>query len=135
MARDFKRTDRVAQALQRELAALIHAELKDPRIGLITLSGAQVSRDLSHAKIFFTTLQDDPAQRQEIAHALNHAAGFLRHAVGQRIRMRIVPTLHFVYDESVARGAYMSALIEQAIASDHPPTDSLDSVDSVDGDD
>lgn len=127
MARDFQRTDRVAQALQRELAALIHAELKDPRIGLITLSGAQVSRDLSHAKIFFTTLQDDPAQRQDIAHALNHAAGFLRHLVGQRIRMRVVPTLHFVYDESVAHGARMSALIDQAIASDQPPKDPPDS--------
>lgn len=118
MDRDFQRTDRVAQTLQRELAMLVQTEVKDPRIGMVTLSGVEVSRDMSHAKVFFTTLQDDPAQRRQIQEALNHAAGYLRHLVGQRIRMRVVPSLHFAYDDSVARGSRMSALIDQAVASD-----------------
>jgi ribosome-binding factor A len=131
--RDYHRSERVGDQMQRELADLIRLEVKDPRVGMLTLSGVEVSRDLAHAKVFFTLLGGEQ-QGREAEQGLNHAAGYLRHALGSRLRLRSVPTLRFVYDDTPERGARISALIDSAIAEDearHPegetPEDSRES--------
>lgn len=117
MPRDFPRTRRVGEQMQRELAALIRTEIKDPRLGMVTVSAVQVSRDLSHAKVFISVLGDAEV-RQVSLQILNKAAGFLRHVLGQQMIVRTVPQLHFVYDESIERGSRLSALIDAAVKSD-----------------
>lgn len=116
--RGYQRTDRIADQMQRELSDLIFRELKDPRVGMVTVTAIEVSRELDHAKVFFTvmpTVNADPAKSRE---ALQRAAGFLRHELGLRMQMRTIPALHFAYDESLQRGNAMSALIDQALAKD-----------------
>ncbi len=117
MPRDFPRTRRVGEQIQRELAQLIREEVKDPRVGMVTVSAVQVARDMSHAKVYVTVLgsEEDTARSVE---ALNRAAGFLRSALGRNMMMRTVPQLHFVYDESIARGSHLSSLIDAAVADD-----------------
>jgi ribosome-binding factor A len=117
MPRDFPRTRRVGEQMQRELAALIRDEVKDPRVGMVTVSAVEVTRDLAHAKVFISMLGDAETRDASLA-ALNKAAGFLRHELGQRMLTRTVPQLRFVYDESIERGSRLSALIDQAVASD-----------------
>jgi len=114
MPRDFSRTLRVAEQIKRELADLIRLEVKDPRVGMVTLTDVEVTGDYAHAKIFFTTLGDSD-QITAAAVGLNHAAGFLRHELGHRIKLRSIPQLHFTYDESIERGARISQLIDQAV--------------------
>lgn len=111
MPQDFKRTDRIAQLLQRRLALLIQTEIKDPRLqGLITVASAEVSRDLSHAKIYFTVFNGDPVVAQSI---LNTTASYLRSALAKELSLRTVPQLHFIYDKSIEYGARLSRLIDQ----------------------
>lgn len=115
----YKRTDRIADVLQREIADLIQHKVKDPRlVGMITVSAVDVSRDLSYAKVYITQLDNDPASIKNNLQVLNHAASYVRSELGQRIKLRITPQLKFIYDESVARGAYLSGLIDSAIAKD-----------------
>ena len=114
MPRDYPRTLRIAEQIQRELADLIQLEVKDPRVGMVTLTDVEVSVDYSHAKVFFTTL-GGADQIAEAATGLNHAAGFLRHELSHRIKLRSIPHLHFVYDESVERGVRLSRLIDTAV--------------------
>ncbi|GAA3893497.1 30S ribosome-binding factor RbfA [Halomonas cibimaris] len=117
--REFKRTDRVADQLQKELAVLIQREVKDPRLGMITLSGVTVSRDLGYADVYFTLLgEQDPERVKENRQVLKRAAGFLRSQVARRIKLRHVPELRFHYDESTVRGQALSSLIDQAVQSD-----------------
>jgi len=120
MAQEYSRTQRVADQIQRELAALIQREVKDPRVGMATVSAVEVSRDLSHAKVFVTVLNggEDQQEITESLKALNNASGFLRSQLGQRMKLRIVPTLRFHFDDSLSRGNYLSNLIDQARASD-----------------
>ncbi len=118
MPKEFSRSSRVAEQIQRELAELIRLELKDPRVGLVTLTGVDLTPDYAHAKVFYTTLADGAA-RQEIEAGLRRASGFLRRELGRRIRIHTLPELHFVFDESVERGDRLSRLIDEAIASDH----------------
>lgn len=122
MPRDFPRTRRVGEQIQRELAALIRDGVKDPRVGMVTVSAVEVSRDLAHAKVFITVLGDEAAKRDSLA-GLNKAAGFLRHELGQRMLTRTVPQLRFVYDESIERGSRLSALIDAAVKSDQHDED------------
>lgn len=122
MPRDFPRTRRIGEQMQRELAALIRDGVKDPRVGMVTVSAVEVSRDLAHAKVFVTVLGDEAARRDSLT-ALNNAAGFLRHELGQRMLTRTVPQLRFVYDESIERGSQLSALIDAAVASDRHDED------------
>lgn len=117
MPKDFERSRRVAEQLQRELALLVQQELKDPRLGMLTISAVQVSKDMSNAKVFVTVLNEQQDRDKTLA-ALQHAAGFLQHELGQRLQLRIIPKLRFVYDESIARGANLSALIDKAVKSD-----------------
>ena len=119
MAKDYSRSDRVGQQILRELPDIIRHELKDPRIGMLTFTGVDVTRDYSHAKVYFTVLGSEE-QRRETLQTLAHAAGFLRVQLGHRIKLRTMPLLHFFYDESVERGMQLSKLIDAAVA-DHAP--------------
>ena len=119
MAREFGRTQRVADYLRQELARLLQTSLRDPRIGMVSVNEVEVSRDLAHAKVFVTFMEcDTEAAATELLAVLNGAAGFLRTEVSRDARMRTVPRLHFVYDASVTRGRRLSDLIEQAVAAD-----------------
>ena len=111
MAKEFSRNRRVGEQMQRELALLIQREIKDPRLGLVTVSGVELSRDLAYAKVYITSLSGD---RQQSLAILKQSVGFLRHGLGQVIRLRIVPELHFYYDESVEYGAKIAALLHEA---------------------
>ena len=115
MAKDYARTDRIAEQIRRELAELIRLEIKDPRVRMVTLIGVEVARDYSHAKIFYTTLQ---GQDKAVQQGLERASGFLRSQLAHAMKLRVIPQLHFVYDVSIERGAHLSQLIEQAVASD-----------------
>jgi ribosome-binding factor A len=117
MPRDFSRAARIADQIQRDLSELIRKELKDPRVGLVTITGVEVTRDLSHAKVYITTLAGAESAERSIQ-ALQHAAGFLRTQLSQTLKVRSIPQLHFVYDASVERGARLSQLIDQAVASE-----------------
>lgn len=111
------RPERVAELLRRELAILIPQTVRDPHVARVTLTYAQVARDLSAAKVYFTLL-GDVSKVKETERALNHAAGFLRHELRSRVVLRSIPQLRFYYDASVERGARVSSLIERAIAED-----------------
>lgn len=113
MPREFSRTLRVGEQIRRELALLLRNEVKDPRIGLITLSEVTVSKDLAHARVFFTVLGNTDVVEDTQA-ALVRAAGFLRRELGRRMRLRVTPELHFIFDDSELRGQRVDALIEQA---------------------
>ena len=115
--REFSRRDRLGAQIQRELAVLVRDELKDPRLGMVTIQEVRVDRDISHAKVFFTLL-GGALEPVEARRQLTKAAGFLRHLLGQRLAVRTVPELHFLYDESVERGSRLTALIEDAVKSD-----------------
>jgi len=115
--RDFKRSERVAGTMRRELARLIQLEVKDPEVGFVGLSDVEVTRDLSHAKVFVTVFETDKAVAS--VKALNRAAGYLRKRLGQEMRIRSVPELHFEHDASVETGLQMDSLIKAAVASDH----------------
>jgi ribosome-binding factor A len=117
MPKDYPRSRRIAEQIQRELADIIRLELKDPRVGMITLTGVEVSPDGEHAKVFFTRL-GEAADHQAVTHALEHAGGFLRTELAHRMRLRVVPQLKFAYDESVERGVRLSHLIDEAVSSD-----------------
>ena len=108
------RSYQVADQIQRDLSELIARELKDPRVGLVTLSAVEVTPDYAHAKVFFSLLTGDPKATEE---ALNHAAGHLRNGLFKRLHIHTVPTLHFVFDRTTERAADMNALIARAVAS------------------
>ena len=147
MPKDYARTDRVAEQMHRELAELVRLEVKDPRVRMVTLTGVEVARDYSHAKVFYTVLSNSLPPRtaplsnspppagertngsspegggkkamSAVQEGLERASGFLRSQVAHRMKLRITPQLHFVFDASVERGANLSQLIDQAVASDH----------------
>ncbi len=108
------RAFKVADQIQRDLADLIARELKDPRVGLVTLQSVEVTPDYAHAKVFFSLLTGDPV---ETTQGLNAAAGFLRSGLFKRLHIHTVPTLHFVYDRTTERAADMNALIAKAVSS------------------
>jgi ribosome-binding factor A len=115
MAKDYARTDRIAEQIQRELAQLIRLEVKDPRVKKVTLTGVDVTNDHAHAKVYFTSLDGDSP---DLLQGLERAAGFLRSQLAHAMKLRITPQLHFIYDASIERGTHLSQLIDQAIASD-----------------
>ena len=108
------RAFKVADQIHRDLSELIVRELKDPRVGLVTLQGVEVTPDYAHAKVFFSLLTGDPEQTQQ---GLNQAAGFLRSGLFKRLHIHTVPTLHFVYDRTSEKAADMNALIAKAVSS------------------
>ncbi len=119
MPREFTRNDRVADALQRELAQLIRDEMRDPRLGMVNITAVEVSRDLSSAKVFVNLVGAESAEEsQAAADLLNGAAGFLRSQVAKRMQLRVTPRLRFIYDLSGKRAQELSALIEYAVNTD-----------------
>jgi ribosome-binding factor A len=117
MPREFSRASRIADQIQRDLSGLIRQEVKDPRVGLVTITAVEVNRDLSHAKVYVSSLAEVAAIGQSVE-ALQHAAGFLRSQLSRTLKIRSVPQLQFLYDASVERGVRLSHLIDEAVASD-----------------
>jgi ribosome-binding factor A len=116
MTNNFKRTDRIAEMIQRKLAQIIPLEVRDPRLkGIITISAVKVAADLGHAKVYFTVLNDE---KTLVTTILNAAASYLRSALARSITLRTVPQLHFIYDESIEYGENLSRLIEKV----NPPS-------------
>ncbi|WP_448212202.1 30S ribosome-binding factor RbfA [Colwellia sp. MEBiC06753] len=118
MSRDFSRTDRVAQQIQKEIATIIQREVKDPRLGMVTVNAVEVTRDLAYAKIFVTFFTLEGQNEQQSAAILNEAAGFIRSLLAKRLKARIMPELRFVYDASLVEGVRMTNLVNQAVADD-----------------
>jgi len=121
MPKDSSRPRRVAEQIQRELAELLRLEVKDPRVGMITVTDVEVTTDYSHAKVFFTLLGDE-GRVQEALKGLQSAAGFLRSEISHRMKLRTMPQLHFIHDTSIEHGMRLDKLIEDAVAEDakHP---------------
>jgi len=128
MIENHSRAQRVADQIQRDIAALIQFEVDDPRIGIVSVTGVDVSADLAHAKVYVTSLgpgeaadgRGDAAEREsrESAAALNGAAGYLRGLLARRLQLRVAPKLRFHYDASVERGRQLDELIDSALAAD-----------------
>lgn len=117
MSNDFKRSDRVAEMLQRLLSQIIQQEIKDPRMpSFVTISAVKMSADLGHAKIYFTALNSDV---NLVSSILNASSSYLRTAIARSTKLRIVPNLHFVYDESIEYGRRLSKLIDQVNPSEN----------------
>ncbi|WP_372526012.1 30S ribosome-binding factor RbfA [Piscinibacter sp.] len=106
------RSFRIADQIQRDVAGLIR-ELKDPRVGMVTVNSVEITPDYAHAKVFFSLLVGDP---HECEVALNEAAGFIRNSLFKRLQIHTVPTLHFVFDRTTERAAELAMLINQANA-------------------
>ncbi|MBK5144280.1 30S ribosome-binding factor RbfA [Budviciaceae bacterium BWR-B9] len=119
MAREFSRTQRVSQEMQKEIAIILQREVKDPRIGMATVSGVELSRDLAYAKVFVTFLNDN--DEDAIAgglKALHDASGFIRSLLGKAMRLRVIPELTFAYDNSLVEGMRMSNLVTSVVKND-----------------
>jgi len=117
MPREYSRTERIADLLQRELAMLIQKEMQDPRIHLITITAVEVSKDLAHAKIHVTQLREN-VDTKGIIRVLNKAANHLRYLLAKTTDLRIIPALRFYYDSSISEGSHLSALIDAAVNAD-----------------
>lgn len=113
--KSFSRRDRVAEQIRRELAELLRSEVKDPRVGMVSITDVEVTADYAHAKVFFSTLAGSERVAEVLA-GLEKASGFLRRELGRRITIHTTPQLHFVFDQSLERGADLSALIQKAVA-------------------
>ena len=113
-SKSFSRKDRVAEQIRRELAELIRSELKDPRVGMISITDVEVTAEYAHAKVFFSTLAGSE-HLAEVMTGLQKASGFLRRELGKRITIHTTPQLKFVFDQSLERGADLSKLIQQAV--------------------
>lgn len=112
------RANRLAETLKEEISAMIREDLKDPRIGFVTVTSVEVADDLGHAKVFVSVLGDEQAGKDSIE-ALKRAAGFIRSEIGKRIRLRHVPEIVFKYDTSIEYGAHIAQLLHQ-VKSDEP---------------
>ena len=120
MQRDFSRTDRVAQQVQQEIAMILQRDFKDPRVGWVTVSSVEVSKDLAYVTVFVTLLgqEDNKEKVEETISILNKAGGFFRGEIGKRMRLRIVPEVKFEYDASLVTGIEMSKKVDAAINKD-----------------
>ena len=114
--KDYSRSERLASQIQRELARLLQTGLKDPGLGAPSILEVQVSKDLAHARVYFSLL--DPAQADDCLAALQRAAGFLQREIGKTLKSRVTPKLSFFYDDTDIRGRQLSDLIDAAVASD-----------------
>ena len=117
MPKEYSRSQRVVEQIHRELAEMIRLEVKDPRVGFITISGVEITPDYAHAKVFFTSMTGE-AEVPEILQGLRRASGFLRRELGRRMRIHTIPELHFHYDRSVEEGARLSRLIDDVVRDD-----------------
>ncbi|MBS0542727.1 MAG: 30S ribosome-binding factor RbfA [Proteobacteria bacterium] len=129
MPKEYSRSQRVVEQIRRELAELIRLEVKDPRIGFITLTDVEITPDYAHAKVYFTSMTGE-ADVPEILQGLRRASGFLRRELGRRVRIHTTPELHWHYDRSVEEGSRLSKLIDDVVREDearhHDDADSGD---------
>jgi len=121
--KEHARTERIGTELQRELAQILRTEVRDPRLKLITLQEVRVSRDLAHAKVYFTCFPGDQGGAGQERLLNGKLAGFLRRALARRARLRTTPQLRFIHDQSIAQGEHLSHLIETAVATAEPGAD------------
>ncbi len=121
-SRDFSRSERLASQIQRELAALIQSAIKDPGLGMPSILEVEVSKDLAHARVYFSVLNAGDAA--SCLRALNRAGGFLQREIGKRIKTRVTPKLAFIYDDSDLSGRELADLIDSAVARDRQKTES-----------
>jgi ribosome-binding factor A len=120
MAREFTRTDRIGDAIQRILAQLIQFEMRDPRIGMVNINDVNVTRDLAFAKVFVTFVGcETDEESKDAAEALNGASGFLRSRLAKELDIRVTPRLQFIYDATSVKGQALSSLIDKAVAEDN----------------
>ena len=117
MPKEYSRSQRVVEQIHRELAEMIRLEVKDPRVGFITISDVEITPDYAHAKVFFTSMTGE-ADVPEILQGLRRASGFLRRELGRRMRIHTIPELHFHFDRSVEEGARLSRLIDDVVRDD-----------------
>ena len=118
MAREFARTDRVGQEIQKEVAMIIQREVKDPRLGMVTVNAVEITRDLAYAKIFVTFFTLEGQNVDESIAVLNEASSYIRTLLAKRITARIMPELRFIYDSSMIEGVRMGQLVDKAVAED-----------------
>lgn len=135
MAKEFSRTRRIGQQLQQELAMVLQRDMKDPRIGFVTVNDVEVSRDLSYAKVFVTFFEEDKSLVDEKIAALMTAAPYIRTLVAGRMKLRVMPELRFVYDSSLVEGMRMSNLVSQVISKDKQKQQESGRADEIDQDD
>ncbi len=117
--KEFNRTDRIGQEIKRTLALLLQREVKDPRIGMVSINDVEVVRDLSHAKVFVTFFSDDQERIAAGLKGLNEASGFMRSLLGKAMKVRTVPLLKFVYDSTLVDAVRLTQLVNEAVASDN----------------
>ena len=119
MPREFSRSDRVADAIQRSLAQTIQLEIRDPRLGLVNINSVNVTRDLANAKVFVTFIGVDSDEDSEASvEILNNAASYLRNLIAKDLTMRVTPRIRFYYDKTAVHGQTLSNLIDRAVAQD-----------------
>ncbi len=127
MPKDFSRTSRLGEQIQRELATMIQFEMKDPRLGMVTLNQVKVAKDLGYADIYFTVMgargETDEEIRRQTESILNDAAGYLRTELARTLTTRVTPALRFHYDETLERGHRLTGLIRAARESDQHSSD------------
>ena len=110
---EFRRTDRINRALREELSGLIRREVRDPRVGVVTIVEVETSEDLRHAKVFYTVLETSPERRAEIQEGLDHAAPYLRRLLGKSLHLRRIPELAFHLDMAIEHGAQIEAVLRK----------------------
>lgn len=130
MAKDYARTDRIGELIQRELAKIIAKEIRDPKVGLVSVAAVKVTRDLSYAKVYISRL-GEPQDAQVAVAKLNKASPFLRFLLAKQVDLRSMPQLQFVYDETLLTGNALAALIDKAVASDEGTEDNKDESDPI----
>ncbi|KLV07633.1 MULTISPECIES: 30S ribosome-binding factor RbfA [Photobacterium] len=118
MSKEFSRTQRVAQQLQKELAVILQREIKDPRIGMATISSVDVSRDMGYAKVYVTFLTVGEQTAEDSLEALREMAPYIRSLLGKQIRLRVTPELNFIFDKSLTEGMRISNLVTKAVRDD-----------------
>jgi ribosome-binding factor A len=117
MKRDTNRMDRLSDLIQNALSEIIHREVNDPRVGMLTIESVKVAKDLSHANVYISTLDHEKAPQTVLA--LNRASGFLRTQLSQKVKLRVVPALFFRYDETMEKADRLTRLINQALEKDN----------------
>ena len=118
MAKEFGRADRVSQQIQREIAVILQREIKDPRVGMATVSDVELTRDLQHAKVFVTFFLNEEDNVEAGIKVLNDASGYIRILLGKAMKLRVVPEIRFVYDKTLVEGMRISNLITNTVRDD-----------------
>lgn len=118
MPKEYSRVSRVAEVIQRELSIIVQREMRDPRLGMITIIDVEVTKDLKIAKVYFSLLEENDERIQNTCKVLNEASGFLRKQVAQRVKLRTTPSLSFVYDDTLLKGNRLHKLIDDAVKQD-----------------